>query len=196
MIYRPIHRLLIANRGEIAVRIIRTAKEMGIETIGIVTKSEPHTTADEAIFIEGDTLAETFLNVEAIVKAAVTKNADAIHPGYGFLSENPLLVETTNNAGLIFVGPTAEVVHKIGDKSNARHIAQSLDIPITKGFFGTVEEIYKQKQDIPYPLLIKAAAGGGGKAMTMVVTPTELSSKLKQAEREAERYFYNKTILV
>ena len=193
--YRPINRLLIANRGEIAVRIIRTAKRMGITTIGVITKAEPYTTADEHILLEGDTLSETYLNVEAIVNAAQTKKADAIHPGYGFLSENPLLVEATNQAGLIFVGPTAEVVRKIGDKTNARLIAQSLDIPVTKGLFGTVEEIDKQKQSLPYPLLIKAAAGGGGKAMTMVTSPTELHSKLKQAEREAERYFDDKTLL-
>ncbi|MDD2475597.1 MAG: biotin carboxylase N-terminal domain-containing protein [Dysgonamonadaceae bacterium] len=194
--YRPIHRLLVANRGEIAVRIIRTAKAMGITTIGIVTKFEPHTMADEAILLEGDSIADTYLNVEAIVTAAIVKKADAIHPGYGFLSENPLLVEATQEAGLIFVGPTADVVRKIGDKTNARQLAESLDIPITKGFFGMVDEIYKKKQDLPYPLLIKAAAGGGGKGMIMVSSPTELYSKLKQAEREAERYFGNKTLLM
>ncbi|MDD4605623.1 MAG: biotin carboxylase N-terminal domain-containing protein [Dysgonamonadaceae bacterium] len=194
--YRPIHRLLVANRGEIAVRIIRTARKMGIKTIGVITKFEPHTTADEEIFLEGNTLAETYLNVEAIIKAALAKKADAIHPGYGFLSENPLLAEASQKAGLLFVGPTAEVIRKIGDKTNARRLAQSLDIPVTKGFFGTVEEIYKQKQELPYPLLIKAAVGGGGKAMIMVISPTELYSKLKQASREAERYFGDKTLLV
>ena len=196
VIYRPIKRLLIANRGEIAVRIIRTAKKMGITTIGVITKSEPYTNADESILIKGETLTETYLNIEAIIEAALLKNADAIHPGYGFLSENPLLVEATHKAGLIFVGPTAEVVRKIGDKTNARLLAQSLDIPTTKGFFGTVAEIYKEKQNLPYPIIIKAAAGGGGKGMTMVATPTELSSKLKQAEREAERYFGDNTLLV
>ncbi len=194
--YRPINRLLVANRGEIAVRIIRTAREMGITTIGIVTHSEPYTTADEEILLDGDTLAETYLNVEGIIKAALTKKADAIHPGYGFLSENPLLAEASQQAGLIFVGPTADVIRKIGDKTNARLLAQSLEIPVTKGLFGTVEEIYSKKQTLPYPLLIKAAAGGGGKAMLMVSSSDELHSKLKQAEREAERYFGDKTLLV
>ncbi|MGV8964011.1 MAG: acetyl/propionyl/methylcrotonyl-CoA carboxylase subunit alpha [Candidatus Saccharimonadaceae bacterium] len=194
--YRSIHRLLVANRGEIAVRIIRTAREMGITTIGVVTKYEPHTTADEEILLEGTTLAETYLNVDAIIKAALAKKADAIHPGYGFLSENPAFVEATHQAGIIFVGPTADVVRKIGDKTNARIVAKSLDIPVTKGFFGTVQEIYKLKQDLPYPLLIKAAAGGGGKGMTMVTSPLDLLSKLKQSEREAERYFGDKTLLV
>lgn len=194
--YRPIHRLLVANRGEIAVRIVRTAREMGITTIGVVTKTEPHTTADEEVVLEGDTLAETYLNIDAIIKAALTKKADAIHPGYGFLSENPLLAHAAQQAGIIFVGPKAHVIQKIGDKTNARLLAQSLDIPVTKGFFGTLEEIYIQKHTLPYPLLIKAAAGGGGKAMILVSAPTELHSKLLQAEREAERYFGNKTLLV
>lgn len=193
--YRPINRLLVANRGEIAVRIIRTAREMGITTIGIVTHSEPYTTADEEILLVGDTLAETYLNVEGIIKAALIKKADAIHPGYGFLSENPLLAEAAQQARLIFVGPTADVIRKIGDKTNARLLAQSLEIPVAKGLFGTVEKISKLKE-LPYPLLIKAAAGGGGKAMLMVANPDELDSKLKQAEREAERYFGDKTLLV
>lgn len=194
--YRPINRLLVANRGEIAVRIINTAREMGITTIGVVTQSEPHTTANEEAFLEGTTLEETYLNVEAVVKAALVKKADAIHPGYGFLSENPLLAKATQQAGLIFVGPTTEVIRKIGDKTNARLLAQSLGIPVTKGLFGTVEEIYSQKQTLPYPLLIKAAAGGGGKAMLVVASPAELHPKLIQAEREAERYFGDKSLLV
>ncbi|HKL71936.1 MAG TPA: biotin carboxylase N-terminal domain-containing protein [Marinilabiliaceae bacterium] len=194
--YRPIHRLLVANRGEIAVRIIRTAKQMGIITIGITTEAEPQTTADEEIFIEGITLAETYLNIAAVIFAAQSKKADAIHPGYGFLSENPLLAEAVQQAGLTFVGPTEDIIQKMGDKTNARLLAQSLDIPTAKGFFGTVENIYSQKQDLPYPLLIKAAAGGGGKGMLMVTSPTELLHKLKQAQREAERYFGETTLLV
>ncbi len=194
--HHSIQRLLVANRGEIAVRIIRTAKKMGITTIGIVTEAEPQTTADEEIFLEGTTLSETYLNVETLVKAALTKKADAIHPGYGFLSENPALAEATHQAGLIFVGPTADVIRKMGDKTNARLMAQSLGIPVAKGLFGSVEEIYNQKQNLPYPLLVKAAAGGGGKAMLMVTSPTELHSTLLQAQREAERYFGNKNLLV
>lgn len=194
--HHSIQRLLVANRGEIAVRIIRTAKKMGITTIGIVTEAEPQTTADEEIFLEGTTLSETYLNVETLVKAALTKKADAIHPGYGFLSENPALAEATHQAGLIFVGPTADVIRKMGDKTNARLMAQSLGIPVAKGLFGSVEKIYNQKQNLPYPLLVKAAAGGGGKAMLMVTSPTELHSTLLQAQREAERYFGDKNLLV
>ncbi len=194
--YRPIQRLLVANRGEIAVRIILTAKKMGITTIGIVTEAEPQTTADEEVFVDGTTLAETYLNIAAVIEAALAKKADAIHPGYGFLSENPALAEATHQAGLIFVGPTADVIRKMGDKTNARLLAQSLDIPTAKGLFGTVEEIYSQKKDLPYPLLIKAAVGGGGKGMIMVTSPTELRPKLEQAQREAERYFGETALLV
>lgn len=194
--YRPINRLLVANRGEIAVRIIRTAKAMGVSTIGIVTELEPFSTADETVFLKGNTVSETYLNIEAIIDATVATKADALHPGYGFLSENPLLAEAAQKAGVIFVGPPADAIRKVGDKTSARLIAQSLDIPVTKGFFGKVEEIYKQKQSLPYPIVIKAAAGGGGKAMIQVASPAELNEKLKQAEREAERYFGDKNLLV
>ena len=193
-------KILIANRGEIAVRIIRACREMGIQTVAVYSEADKealHTMlADESICIGPAPSTESYLDMERILSACVAVKADAIHPGYGFLSENPLLVEATHKAGLIFVGRTAEAVRKIGDKTNARLLAQSLDIPVTKGFFGTLDDIYKQKQDLPYPLLIKAAAGGGGKGMTMVVTPTELYSKLKQAEREAESYFGDKTLLI
>ena len=196
VIYKPINRLFIANRGEIVLRIHQTAKEMGITTIGVVTKLEKQTPADEEVFIEGDSLAETYLNIEAMISAALAKNADAIHPGYGFLSENPAFAEAVQKAGLTFVGPTADTIKQVGDKTNARNIAQTLNIPIAKGVFGMAEEIYEQKEELPYPLLVKAAAGGGGKAMIMVESSKELLLKLKQAEREADRYFGNKALLV
>ena len=196
VIYKPIHRLFIANRGEIALRIHQTAKKMGITTIGVVTKLELQAHTDEKAFIEGDSLAETYLNIEAIITAALAKKADAIHPGYGFLSENPAFAEAVQNAGLTFVGPTADTIKQVGNKTNARNLAQTLNIPIAKGVFGTAEEIYKQKEGLPYPLLIKAAAGGGGKAMIMVESSKELLLNLKQAEREADRYFGSKALLV
>ena len=155
VIYKPINRLFIANRGEIVLRIHQTAKEMGITTIGVVTKLEKQTPADEEVFIEGDSLAETYLNIEAMISAALAKNADAIHPGYGFLSENPAFAEAVQKAGLTFVGPTADTIKQVGDKTNARNIAQTLNIPIAKGVFGMAEEIYEQKEELPYPLLVK-----------------------------------------
>ena len=148
--YRPIHRLLVANRGEIAVRIIRTAREMGITTIGIVTSSEPHTAADEDILLEGDTVAETYLNVEAIIKAALAKKADAIHPGYGFLSENPDFAEATNQAGLIFVGPTAEVIRKLGDKTNSGRDIQKEARPTLSCFDKSCSWWRRQRNDNGY----------------------------------------------
>lgn len=194
--YRPIQRLLIANRGEIAARVVRTAKKMGITTIGIVTESEPQTTADEAVMIKGSSLVDTYLNIEKIIEAALFKQADAIHPGYGFLSENSSFAKATERAGILFIGPTADVIEQMGDKTNARLIAQSLNIPVAKGFVGSAEEIYSQKQKLPYPVLVKAAAGGGGKAMLMVASPTELHATLIQAQREAERYFGDSKLLV
>lgn len=194
--YRPIQRLFIANRGEIAARIHRTAMEMGITTIGVITEFELQTPADENILVEGKTVADTYLNITAIINAAVATKADAIHPGYGFLSENPSFAAAVQQAGLVFVGPSADVIRRVGDKTNARLLAQSLNIPVTKGLFGTADEIFKQKQELSYPLLIKAAAGGGGKAMTLVASPSELQAKLKQAKREAERYFGDTTLLV
>ena len=194
--YRPIHRLFIANRGEIALRIHQTAKKMGITTIGIITDFELQTPTDEKVRIKGNTLTDTYLNSNAIIEAALSMSADAIHPGYGFLSENPLFAEATKQAGLIFVGPTAAAIKEIGNKTNARVLAQSLNILTIKGIFGTSEEIQQQQQKLSFPLLIKAAAGGGGKGMIRVNSLSELESKLKQAEREAEAYFGNKTLLV
>ena len=144
-------KILIANRGEIAVRIHQTAKEMGITTIGVITKSELQTPADEEVFIEGDTLAQTYLNIDAIINAALIKKADAIHPGYGFLSENPAFAEATHKAGLIFVGPTADVIREIGDKTNARILAQSLDIPVTKDFLEQQKRYTNRRKN--YPIL-------------------------------------------
>lgn len=194
--YRPISRLLIANRGEIAVRIIKTARTMGITTIGIVTDLEQHTTADEKIYLSGDSVTDTYLNVEAVVNAALEKKADAIHPGYGFLSENPAFIEAVVKAGMIFVGPSAATVSKIGDKNRARELALSLKVPVTQGAYGTADEIYSQRETVVYPALIKAVAGGGGKGMIIVETENELYDKLHQAEREAERYFGNGALLI
>lgn len=194
--YRPISRLLIANRGEIAVRIIKTARAMGITTIGIVTDLEEYTTADEKIYLSGDSVAETYLNVEAVVMAALEKKADAIHPGYGFLSETPTFIDAVVRAGMIFVGPSADAVREIGDKYRARELALSLNVPVTQGIYGSAKEIDSQRTSIIYPALIKAVAGGGGKGMIIVESENELSDKLHQAEREALRYFGNGALLI
>ncbi len=194
--YRQISKILIANRGEIASRIIRTARKMGISTVGIITEAEPTTETDESIFIKGDSLAETYLNIEAIINAAKKTNADAIHPGYGFLSENHNFAKAVEDSNIIFIGPKSQAIESMGDKTNAREIASELNIPIPHGASGTIEQIIKQKDEFIYPLLIKAAAGGGGKGMSIVLNKNELQEKLEQTQREAKRYFGDDSILV
>lgn len=194
--YRPIKRLLIANRGEIAVRIHRTAQRMGITTIGLTTGAEPETVADEQAFIKGSSLAETYLNADAIISLALRHGADAIHPGYGFLSENASFAKKTKQAGLLFVGPSVKAIDQMGHKITAREIAASHQVPITQSLQGSVEELLAKSTLLPYPLLIKAAAGGGGKGMVKINHPDELAEKLPQTAREAANYFGDGTIYV
>lgn len=194
--YRPIKRLLIANRGEIAVRIHRSAKKMGITTIGLTTEAEPESVADEQALLKGSSLAETYLNADAIIALAIRHGADAIHPGYGFLSENATFAEKTEQAGLLFVGPSASSIRQMGHKITAREMAASHQVPITQSLQGSVEEILAKSTLLPYPLLIKAAAGGGGKGMVKINHPDELVNKLPQTAREASNYFGDGTIYV
>ncbi len=194
--YRPIKRLLISNRGEIAVRIHRTAQKMGITTIGLVTHAEPDTVADEQAFIKGSSLVETYLNADAIISLALRHGADAIHPGYGFLSENGRFAEKVVQAGLLFVGPSPAAIDQMGHKITARQIAASHNVPITQSMQGSIEELLAKSTLLPYPLLIKAAAGGGGKGMVKINHPDELVEKLPQTVREATNYFGDGTIYV
>jgi acetyl/propionyl-CoA carboxylase alpha subunit len=186
----------VANRGEIAVRIIQTARRMGITTVGITSAAEPFTTADESFYLPGQALAETYLNEKAIVEAALKTNADAIHPGYGFLSENQSLAKATTDAGLLFVGSPAHVIAEMGDKTKARKLVQKLQIPLTRAVYGSVDDICRQQKELPFPLLVKAAAGGGGKGMRLVSSPEELLPALRQAQREALSYFGDDRIFV
>jgi acetyl/propionyl-CoA carboxylase alpha subunit len=194
--YRPIRRLLIANRGEIAVRIHRTAQRMGITTIGLTTRAEPETVADEPAFIKGHSLSDTYLNADAIISLALRHGADAIHPGYGFLSENARFAEKTVQAGLLFIGPSPSAIDQMGHKITARAIAASHQVPITESLQGSVEEMLARSTTLPYPLLIKAAAGGGGKGMVKINHPDELAEKLPQTAREAANYFGDGTIYI
>jgi acetyl/propionyl-CoA carboxylase alpha subunit len=194
--YRPIKRLLIANRGEIAVRIHRTAQKMGITTIGLTTEAEPATVANEQAFIKGSSLAETYLNADAIISLALRLRADAIHPGYGFLSENARFAEKVEQAGLLFIGPSAAAIDQMGQKITAREIAASHKVPITRSLQGSVEELLAKSTQLPYPLLIKASAGGGGKGMVKINHPDELADKLPQTAREAANYFGDGNIYI
>ena len=193
-------KLLIANRGEIALRIQRTARRMGISTVAVYSQydsSAQHVLqADEAVLLPGESLAETYLNIEAILAAAKKTAATAVHPGYGFLSENPLFSEACEREGLLFVGPSADSVRAMGNKIAARAVAVKLGVPVTNGITGAPDELLKNHANVGFPMLIKAAAGGGGKGMRIVRTEEELASALETTSREALNYFGDGTIYI
>ena len=184
--------LLIANRGEIACRVIATARTMGLRTIAVysdVDAAAPHVTAaDEAIALRGATAAETYLNVAKLLEAAARTGADAVHPGYGFLSENAAFARACDDAGLIFVGPTADVIEGMGDKIAAKATMRSLDVPVLPD--AEVSDYpWAAADSIGFPLLVKAAAGGGGKGMRLVMHKDDLVDAVGAARREAGAAF-------
>ncbi len=193
-------KILIANRGEIAVRIIKSAQKLGIHTVAIYSDADEtalHTEmADEAWNIGSNVLSDSYLNIDKVIQIAQTANCQAIHPGYGFLSENPLFVEACENAGIVFIGPKSNVVREMGNKIAARAIAKKCGASITEGLTGTPKEIIEQSGQLKYPVLIKAAAGGGGKGMRIVRTPEELPQAIETTSREALNYFGDSTVYV
>ncbi len=195
-----IKKLLIANRGEIAVRIIRTARKMGIRTVAIYSEIDKsslhHSFADEAYCIGKSELSETYLNIPAIIHLAKSSHCDALHPGYGFLSENPALVKACNEAGIIFVGPEAKVIQVMGNKVEARNFVESIGVPLSKGLAGDSASILSRVDEIGFPVLVKAAGGGGGKGMRIVNDKESLASALETASREAKNYFADGTVYV
>ena len=193
---RQIRKLLVANRGEIAVRIIRTASRMGIDTIAIVTNSDHDTFATETEFIDEENPSSVFLNPYALINIAKKHHADAIHPGYGYLSENGEFARLVEEAGLIFIGPSSHSIVSMGNKNTARKIAINLNIPVAKATNGSIANIMENSHKLPYPLLVKASAGGGGKGMLPVYHSGELEEKLLQTSREALSYFGDGTVFV
>ena len=199
-----IKKLLIANRGEIAIRIARSAKELGIMTVAVCSDTDQnalHTKyCDQVICIGGETPLESYLIIGKILQAAKDCGADAIHPGYGFLSEKSEFSKRTTDAGLIFVGPNPESIEKMGGKIESRSLAQSLGVPVTPGFvipsdvkdsIGTLKE---EANRIGYPVLIKASAGGGGKGMRVVDSPADLQEAYESVQREARTAFADETV--
>lgn len=198
---KRIRKILIANRGEIAVRILRACREMGISTVAVyseVDRRAPHVLlADEAVEIGAAEPAQSYLNIEKIIGAAQEKRCDAIHPGYGFLSENAQFARRCTEAGLIFIGPDAGAMEKVGDKITARQIMQKAGVPITPGAEiqdGDWPAIQKKARQIGYPLMAKAAAGGGGKGMRVVRRPAELQGAVEAGRREAQAAFGDGTV--
>lgn len=196
---RKIHKLLIACRGEIAVRIIKTLKKLSISSVAVYADDDAGALhcriADEARPLGGGTLKDTYLNIQRIIDIALDTRADAIHPGYGFLSESPELAEACAENNIIFVGPNADVMRLMGNKVAAREFARSKGIPVAAAVTGGIDAIMSCP-DLPFPVLIKAAAGGGGKGMHVVRDKEELKPALIQASREALRYFGDDEVFV
>ena len=197
---RKINKVLIANRGEIAVRIIKTLRRLHIASVAVFADNDANALhrrmADEACPLGSGALKDTYLNVRKIIDAALDAGADAIHPGYGFLSESPELVEACEANNLIFIGPDARSMRLMGNKIEARKIAIENGIPVTFGMMGSQEEILQMADTLPYPVLIKAAAGGGGKGMHIVWEKKELKQEMERASREAEKYFGDGTVFI
>jgi 3-methylcrotonyl-CoA carboxylase alpha subunit len=189
------HKILIANRGEIAVRIIRACRELGIASVAVYSEVDRHALhvrlADEAVFIGPSPATQSYLSIENIIKAARQTGAEAIHPGYGFLSENAAFAGAVARAGLVFIGPPAPAIEVMGDKSRARQHMQSSGVPVVPGYQGPDDEpaLARQAGAIGYPLLVKAAAGGGGKGMRVVTVAADLPDAIAAARREALNAF-------
>lgn len=196
-----IQKVLIANRGEIAVRIIRACREMGIETVAVYSEADKealHTQlADEAICIGAAPSTESYLNMERIISATITSGADAIHPGFGFLSENSKFAALCEQCHITFIGPDAEIIQKMGHKSQARNTMIAAGIPVIPG---STEPIYdadtgaRIADSIGYPVIVKAALGGGGKGMRVAYTPEEFHVSFHTAQKEAELAFGDNTM--
>ena len=200
---RPIRRLLIANRGEIALRILRACRELGIETIAACSEADrdslPVRLADRAVCIGKAPSSQSYLNVDALVGTAVAFGADAIHPGYGFLAEKPAFAERCARENVTFVGPTAEMIALMGDKIAAKRAARDAGVPTTPGSEGAVanrDEIIDIAKRIGYPLLLKASAGGGGRGMRIVPRGEDLERLLTEAMAEAQVAFGDPSVYV
>ena len=189
-------KVLVANRGEIALRVMRTLREMGIATVAI--HSEPDTSAlhvreaDEARCLGGAEPSENYLDVDGIVAAARDTGAEAVHPGYGFLSENPALARALEAAGVIFIGPPAVVLERVGDKTEARRLMRQAGVPVVPGMDEPSADptvLAEAAAELGFPVLVKAAAGGGGKGMRLVESPDELAGALREAVSEARAAF-------
>jgi len=196
-------KILIANRGEIAVRIIRACKELNIPTVAIhsdVDKDAMHVRlAEESICIGSHKPQNSYLNIAAIMTAVDVTGADAIHPGYGFLSENYHFAEIVNKSNIKFIGPSAEIMKKMGNKIEAKRIAKKFGLPVIEGSDGNINSLEEAKKicsSIGYPILIKASAGGGGKGMKLVRNKNELNDSLSLAKLEAKKYFANDEIYI
>jgi acetyl-CoA carboxylase biotin carboxylase subunit len=198
-----ITKILIANRGEIAIRIMRTAKEMGIATVAVYSDADKHAVhtryADEAVLIGPAAASSSYLVMDKIIDAALKTGANAIHPGYGFLSENAIFAEKVAKAGLIFIGPSTHAIQVMGDKITSKQTVKKFNVPLVPGMDEPIKDIAKAKKianEIGYPVMIKASAGGGGKGMRIVESPADFESQMERAQSEARNSFGNDAVFV
>ena len=190
------NKILIANRGEIACRIVRTAKALGYRTVAVFSDADAGALharqADEAIRIGPPPVQQSYLNIDALLRAAKVAGADAIHPGYGFLSENAAFAHACTEAALVFVGPPAAAIEAMGNKARAKALMEAAGIACVSGYQGSDQSDDKflaEGRRIGFPLMVKAAAGGGGRGMRLVTSADDLSNALKRARSEAESAF-------
>lgn len=200
---KKIKKVLIANRGEIVSRIIATCRKMGIASVAVYTETDAELPyvgeADEKYLLKGNSIAETYLSIDTIISIAKNCGADAIHPGYGFLSENPIFAYKIQEANLIFIGPSSQSMEWMGNKISAKKLALAADVPLVPGDASTIIDHQHAKRvatEIGYPVLIKAAAGGGGKGMRMAKDETELLHFIDLVRSEAENAFGNGEIFI
>src|SRR5499425_512917 len=202
--HRPIRKLLAANRSEIAIRIFRAANELGLRTVAVYSNEDRlalhRFKADEAYLIgKGKGPVEAYLDIEGIVRLAKQKNVDAIHPGYGFLSENAAFAQACNKAGITFIGPTPELLELLGDKTAARRLAQSAGVSVLPGTENPVTSTAEAKKvatEIGYPVIVKAAMGGGGRGMRVVREEPELEARIEEAQGEAKSAFGDASVFL
>ena len=197
----PFSKVLVANRGEIAVRVIRACRELGVRTVAVYSEadaSSPHVVlADEAVCLGPAEPAASYLNIARLVDAARATGAEAVHPGYGFLAENPEFAHACEEAGLVFVGPPADVIAALGDKDRARRLAEAAGVPVVPGHPAADDEtLERAAQTLGFPVVLKAAAGGGGKGMRVVHGPAGFREALASARREVRSAFGDDAILV
>ncbi|MBZ0217405.1 MAG: acetyl-CoA carboxylase biotin carboxylase subunit, partial [Fimbriimonadaceae bacterium] len=198
-ILKPFNSILVANRGEIAIRVMRAATELGKRTIAVYAEEDKLSLhrfkADEAYPIgEGLTPVGAYLSIPEIIRVAKLAGADAIHPGYGLLSENPEFVEACEATGIVFIGPKAETMRALGDKASARRVAVAAGVPVipaTEVLGDDMELVKRQAAAIGYPLMLKASWGGGGRGMRAINGPDELIEKVNEGRREAKAAFGN-----
>jgi geranyl-CoA carboxylase alpha subunit len=199
----PYHKILIANRGEIALRVMRTARALGYRTVAVFSSADRFAKhvehADQAVHIGEALPAHSYLNIEAIIAAAKTSGADAVHPGYGFLAENAGFAQACLDAGLVFIGPSPEAIVAMGNKAGAKQLMMDAGVPCIPGYQGddqSAERLSAEAQKIGFPVMIKATAGGGGRGMRLVSTPAQFADALRSARSEAQGAFGNPGVIL